>query len=170
MTASQAKLAATGARAFTIARTAETVSLDLLRAVDGTVDALAGVTKVVSGFVSLLSGIAAEVAASEVVEGEYLDPDDKAIDTLERAAGELKDYLTRLVRGKAAIDGDPRLSNHHCEALHDAYEAAMNAVAELVEALQTARAAIITHDLKAEPRDSESFTTASSLIASLRGQ
>lgn len=171
MTLSQTKLAMTGARVAAIARSAETVSLDLLKAIDGTVDALNGVAKIASGFHSLLHGLSDEVNAADVVEGEYIDADDTAIDGLNRAAGELKDYLAQLVRRRTTIDADPRLCEHHCEALHDAYEAAITAVAELVDALQAARAAIIAHDLKAEPRGGpEVFATVDDLIADLRGE
>lgn len=171
MTATQAKLTATGARITAIARSTETVSLGLLRAVDGTVDALAGLSKIVGGFSDLCTTITAEANSAEVVEGEYLDADDQAIDALGRTATDLKDFLAVLVRKRAAIDADPRLCDHHCEALHDAYESAEAAVAELIEAAQVARSAIIAHDLKAEPRGGpEVFATVNALIANLHGE
>lgn len=171
MTATQTKLAATGARVAAIARSTETVSLDLLKAIDGTVDAMTGITKIVDGLVSIIGGVVTEVNATAVVEGEYLDANDVAIDTMARTAGELKDFLTVLVRKRAAIDCDPRLHEHHCEALHDAYEGTINAVAELIETLESARATIIAYDLKAEPRGGpEVFDTVNDLIANLRGE
>jgi hypothetical protein len=171
MTATQTKLAATGARVAAIARSTETVSLDLLKAIDGTVDAMTGITKIVDGLVSLTGGISNEVNAIQVIEGEYLDADDVVIDTMARTADELKGFLTLLVRKRKAIDDDPRLHDHHCEALHDAYEGTINAVAELIETLESARAAIIAYDLKAEPRGGpEVFDTVNDLIANLRSE
>lgn len=171
MTATQARLTATGTRITAIARFTESVSLELLRAIDGTVDALGGLTKVVDGFVDLCSTITAEANNAEIVDGEYLDADDQAIDALGRTATDLKDFLAVLVRKRATIDSDPRLCDHHCEALHDAYEAAEAAVAELIEVAQIARSAIITHDLKAEPRGGpEVFATVNALIANLHGE
>lgn len=171
MTATQARLSATGARITAIARSTETVSLDLLRAIDGTVDALNGLVKVVDGFADLCSSITADANSAEVVEGEYLDEDDQAIDALSRTSIDLKDYLSVLVRKRGSIDHDPRLCDHHCDALHDAYEAAELAVAELIESAQIARAAIIAHDLKAEPRGGpEIFATVNALIANLHGE
>lgn len=170
MTATQTKLAATGARVAAIARSTETVSLDLLKVIDGTVDAMTGTTKIVDGLVSLVAGVSNEVNGMTAVEGEYLDAGDFVIETMARTASELKDFLTVLVRKRAAIDRDPRLHDHHCEALHDAYEGTINAVAELIEALESARAAIISYDLKAEPRGGpEVFDTVNDLIANLRG-
>jgi hypothetical protein len=171
MTATQARLTATGARITAIARSTETVSLELLRAIDGTVDALGGLSKVVGGFSALCSTITTEANSAEIVEGEYLDADDQAIDALGRTATDLKDFLVVLVRKRATIDSDPRLCDHHCDALHDAYEVAEAAVAELIEIAQVARSAIIAHDLKAEPRGGpEVFATVNALIANLHGE
>ena len=171
MTATQMKLAATGARITAIARSTETVSLDLLRAVDCTVDALGGLVKILDGFADLCMGIGIEANQAEVVEGEYLDDDDLAISALGRTVDVLKDALAVLVRKRAAIDADPNLCDHHCEALHDAYGSAEVSVAELIEAAQSARAAIISHDLKAEPRGGpEVFDTVNALIANLHGE
>lgn len=171
MTASQVKLAATGAKISAIARSTESVSLDLLRSIDGTVGALDGLEKVIDGLSALCANVATDAQAADVVEGEYLDADDKAIDALARTASGLKDFLAVLVRKRASIDEDPRLCDHHCEALHDAYERTEVSVAELIEAADVARAAIIEHDLQAEPRGGpEVFATVNELIANLRGE
>lgn len=170
MTPSETRFAASIARIATIARSTETVSLELLRAIDETVDALAGVAKVASGQAELISSVTAEVTDATPSPGAYIDPDDRIIDTMMRTAGELKNSLTVLVRRRAAVDGDGRLRDHHCEALHEAFEAAIAAIAELADSLDTARAAIITHDLKAEPRDgAEVFGTVTDLISNLHG-
>ncbi len=168
MTSSETRFAASNARIATIARSTETVSLDLLRAIDETVGALTGVAKIASGLAELVAGITTEVTGTTSSPGAYIDPDDKIIDTMMRTAGELKNSLTALVRRRTTIDGDGRLRDHHSEALHEAFEAAIGAIAELAENLDTARAAIITHDLKAEPRDgAEVFATVNDLISHL---
>lgn len=159
------------ARFAGIARSAESVSLELLRVIDGTVDALGGLSKVADGLATLVTAIATELNEAVIIEGDYLDENDTTIDSMERTANDLKEYLTRLVCKRAAIDKDHRLCNHHCEALHEAYETAIDSVAELIEALQTARAAIISHDLKAESRGgAEVFASADELIANLRSE
>lgn len=161
----------TGGRIAGIARSTEAASIGLLAAIDGTVDAMQGIAKVMSGFSTMLVSAVDEIEAKKVIEGEYIDADDTAIDAMERAAAQLKTFLTRLVLKRKAIDRDNRLKNHHCESLHDAYEQATNEVAELIESLQTTRSAIIAHDLKAEPRSTaEAYATTDDLIASLRGK
>lgn len=161
----------TGDRIAGIARSAEAVSLGLLTAIDGTVDAMLGISKVMSGLVALFANAAEEINKRPVIESEYIDADDAAIDSLERAANSQKDFLTRLVLKKKAIDLDCRLKEHHCEALHDAYRQAIEEVAELIETLRAVRASIISHDLKAEPRGTaESFATVEALIADLRSK
>lgn len=161
----------TGGRIAGIARSTEAASIGLLAAIDGTVDAMQGVSQIMSGFSKMLSSAVEEIEAKTVVESKYIDGEDIAIDAMERAADQLKTFLTRLVLKRTAIDKDNRLKEHHCEALHDAYESATSEVAELIEALQMTRSAIIVHDLKAEPRASaESFASVDALIANLRGK
>jgi len=161
----------TGERIAGIAQSTEAASIGLLAAIDGTVDALLGIAKVMAGFSAMIAGAAEDIAAQPVAAGEYIDPDDVAIDSMLRAADQLKTFLTRLVVKRATIDRDCRLKDHHCEALHDAYEEATAAVANLVEDLLATRSAVIAHDMKAEPRDDAAdFATVDALIGSLRGQ
>ena len=160
----------TGGRIAGIARSTEAASIGLLVAIDGTVDAMQGIAKVMSGFSTMIASAVEEIEAKTVTEGEYIDANDNAIDAMERASAQLKTFLTRLVLKRTAIDKDNRLKDHHCEALHEAYEQATSEVAELIEALQATRSAIIVHDLKAEPRSTaETYATVDDLISSLRG-
>lgn len=161
----------TGIRMICIAQLSETASLRLLAAIDGTVDALVGVEKVISGLSTMLANAADEIQSMPMVEGVYIDEDDTAIDAMARAASQLKTFLTNLVLRRRAIDEDARLKNHLCEALHDAYECTIGEVAGLIEVLENTRSAIISHDLKAEPRGNlESFSSVEKLIASLHGE
>ncbi len=160
----------TGDRIAGIARSTEAASIGLLAAIDGTVDAMTGIAQVMAGLAKIMSKSCEEIVAKTVVESGYIDPDDVAIDILARTSDQLKDFLTILVRRRASIDCDCRLKEHHCEALHDAYGSAMEEVAELIEVIQVTRSAIITHDLKAEPRNSEAFATVEALIADLRSK
>lgn len=141
-----------GRRIAGVARSTEVASIGLIETIDGTIDTLLGVESVMRGFMRMLSSLAEQVDSAAVNEGQYIDQDDEAINALALAACGLKNFLTRLVIKRGAIDKDKRLRDHHCEALHDAYEAASTAVAELIEVVQETRAAIIRHDLKAEPR------------------
>lgn len=166
-----ATFADTGRRIAGIVRSAEAVSIELLNAIDGTVSAMDGISKIMTGFMEVMDGTSDQIAKSEIVEGEYLDADDSAVDVMERSTALLKDFLTKLVIKRAAIDKDARLKDHHCEALHDAYESAMEATASLIEEIETLRSAIISHDLAAEPRGSaEVYETVDALITDLRGK
>lgn len=161
----------TGDRIAGIAQSTEAVSTGLLAAIDGTVDAMQGIVKIMSGLAAMIANAAEEIEAKNVKEGEYIDPDDVAIDAMGRATDQLKTFLMKLVLKRQTIDKDCRLKDHHCESLHDAYEEAMDEVASLVDVLDVTRSAVISHDMKAEPRgDSPSFATADALIESLRSK
>lgn len=124
---------------------------------------------VMSGLSRIMEKSADEIAAMTVVPGEYIDDNDTAITSIGRAIAALQILLQRLVLRRSMIDKDGRLKGHHCESLHDAYEVADSAVAGLIEVLRNTRAAVITHDLKAEPRGSaEEFATFEDLLANLR--
>lgn len=159
---------AAGHRIAGVARSTEAASIGLIDSVDGTVDAMIGIAKVMSGFDQMTSSMAADIKKRAPEPGNYLDPDDEAIDALGKAASSLKDFLAHLVRKRSAIDCDARLNGDHCEALHDAYEEASSAIAYLIESVESFRAAIISHDLAAEPRDTESFEAVTALIQSLQ--
>lgn len=157
-----------GHRIAGIARSTETTSLELLDQIDGTIATMEGLESIMTGFGRLLSSFIDEVKSKEVLPGEYLDADDIAIDALAKAEEVLKNLLTKMVRRQSSIDKDNRLKDHHCEALHESYERATGAVAEMIELATCARSAIISHDLKAEPRDMSTCVAVDALINSLR--
>lgn len=149
-----------------IIRSAEHVTLDLLEAIDDTVASLGGFARVISGLESMMVGATANVAALQPQQDCYLDQDDVVISHLDQAIQSFNHHLTRMVNKRASINLDDRLQPHHGDALHDAYDEAITATAALLEALHSARSAIIAHDLAAEPR-STPHTTADELIAAL---
>ncbi len=149
-----------------IVRSAEHVTLDLLEAIDDTVSSLNGFSRVISGLETLMVDATASVVESKVVEGCYLDPDDMLIGHFDSAIQSFNHHLTRMVNKRALINLDGRLQPHHGESLHDAYDEAMTATAALLEALHSARSAIIAHDLASEPRLSP-HTSADALLAAL---
>ncbi|WP_412479886.1 hypothetical protein [Azonexus sp. IMCC34839] len=158
----------TGADLAGIAATTESVSISLLAAIDGTVDAMNGITSVMTGLCKVLSACNDHIKSLDANPGDYIDPDGIAVDAMASAASSMQNFLTKLVVKRSAIDRDSRLKDHHCEALHDSYEDATGAVAELVEMILDARASLITHDLAAEPRDTTPFKSIEDLIDNLR--
>lgn len=161
---------AAGHRIAGVARSTEAASIGLIDAIDGTVDTMTGLSSVMSGFDKMLLVLIAQISTKQPKPEKYLDPEDEAIDALSQASSSLKDVLTRLVRKRSAIDRDARLKGHHSEALHDAYEEASGAVADLIETVESLRGAIISHDLAAEPRDSAAYETVAALVESLRAK
>lgn len=144
-------------------------SIDLLKAIDGTVESLLATSDLTLAQAKLTAAFALRVKKIPVQVGAYIDANDNAIDALERAENLLKSKLARIALKRSAIDKDDRLKGHHCEALHDAYESAMDAIAILIDEVQTLRDSIISHDLDAEPRDGiEEYATVAELVTSLR--
>lgn len=159
-----------GYRIAGFARLAEASSITLLDAIDGTIEALSGLASVMSGLDQVLESLAEAIKAKPIKTCQYLDPEDEAIDALAQAASGFKNHLTKLVRRRAEIDRDARLKGDHCEALHDAYESATGAMADLIENIEALRALVISRDLAAEPRDGEAFESAVALIEHLRNK
>ena len=166
-----ANLAPTGNHIANLVGMAEDISLRLLRDIEATVTSLSGTQKILTGLGDLIASKPEEISRLEPTEGDYIDPEDNLIATLSRTSSMLEDFRKKLGVKRSAIDQDDRLKAHHCEALHDAYKGVMSAADGLAEIVEDFRRAIISHDLKAEPRgDLEVFKTADSLIANLRGQ
>lgn len=146
----------------------EGTSLYVLRVIEQTVAALATERKLMDALAEAASALTAGIRSDKPVVGSLFDPDDAVISGFEKAYRLLEANLPRIVRKKAAIDGDTQLQEHHCEELHAAYDTNIEAIANLIEAMKDLRAAVIAHDLAAEGEPSERFDDVSSLVASLR--
>lgn len=149
----------TGDRIADVARSTEAASIVLLAAINGTVDAMHGFAQVSKGLAKILADLCDKVEETPVVESDYFDPDDVALDLLAKTLPALNNVITVLENKRAAIDCDCRLKDHHCEALHDAYDEALESVIDLVDVVEATRHAIIRHDLKAEHRSPGNFDT-----------
>jgi hypothetical protein len=151
-----------------LAPSMESSSLYLLRAIEQTVDSLQAEERFAEAMAAAARRLEGQIRAAVVATGCYLDPDDAAINQIEAGYRALEEYLPALLVKKAAIDADARLDGDQCELLHTAYDRCTAALTALVEASKDLRAAVIGHDLGAEPVDSESFDSAAVLAASLR--
>lgn len=140
-------------------------SLYLLRAIEKTVDALQDIERLSVALAASTLRLAERIRASAAVTGQYLDPDDQAIDEIEAGYRALEACLPQLLVAKSSIDEG---CGRDGESLHVAYDRTIAAWADLIEAGKGLRAAVISHDLAAEPRSSESFESADTLIAALR--
>ena len=145
-----------------------TISIILLNVIDNTINSLSGLTTVLNGFHSMINDVVAFIEKMEIVESQYIDPEDEAIKALKNSSLELQNVLTDLVNKKTTIDSDHRLNDGHCESLHSEYALAISSVASLIEALDEIRLVIIKHDLACEPRNATIFENVNDLIADLR--
>ncbi|WP_114689568.1 hypothetical protein [Polynucleobacter necessarius] len=163
-------LIASGHYIADIARSSEgaTVSIQFLKAVDNTVNALSGLAQTLDGLDKLINTFLESLDNKAVVESQYIDPNDEAINATKKAALSLQAFLAKLLNKKSSIDKYNRLKGDHCESLHDAYDDAITAVASLAESLDEAPLKIIKHDLAAEPRNDAIFESVTDWIADLR--
>lgn len=126
-----------------------TTSLVLLRQIDGTVDALQGFCKSFLSLTSNAETLAADVAASKVAAGCYLEKDPTAAQRLSVSLGKLDKAIGELRSRKRSIDRDSELKRPHRERLHDAYDEAISKATHLIEACNTLVLAVREHDRKA---------------------
>ncbi len=76
--------------------------------------------------------------------------------------------MPKLLLKKESIDHDEALGDDHCELLHTAYDRNISALAGLIESTKNLRAAVISHDIKAEPRTQQEFASLGDVIIDLR--
>jgi hypothetical protein len=157
-----------GDRLIAFGTSVEGNSLYLLRAIAETVDSLEARERLANAIADNASLLAKVISAREPIVGKLLDPDDKAINGIESAYRGLEEILPKMQLKKAAIDEDSSLDDGHSELLHMAYERCMSAVAWMIEAAKNLRAAVITHDLAAEPRSQQRFEDLEVVISDLR--
>lgn len=145
-----------------------TVSIKLLDVIENTIKSLTSLTNILNGHNSQLQDLIEYVSNKDIVESEYIDPDDDAIVALEKSRIELKSVWESLNVKRASVYPSGGLNDHHCESLHDAYDLAILAAKSIVDSIEDMRFAIIKHDLAAEPRDIPLYDNVNSLIAELR--
>lgn len=145
----------------------EGTSLYLLRAIETTVDNLEAGERLARATTENASLLASVIRQKEPAVGQMLDPDDKVINELESAYRGLEQNLPKLLLKKEAIDKDDALKADHCELLHTAYDRIISAFAGLIESAKMLRAAVISHDLAAEPRTQLSFESLGDMMNDL---
>lgn len=146
----------------------EGTSLYLLRAIETTVDNLEAGERLARAVSENANLLIAMIREKKPVVGRLLDPEDKVINELETAYRGLEEHLPKMLLKKGCIDGDTQLDQDQCELLHTAYDRHIEAFAQLIESAKNLRAAIITHDLAAEPRSQQSFESLDGVISELR--
>ena len=146
----------------------ETQSLYLLRAFESTLDNLGTETRAARSTAENAQKLTARVRAAKVVTGKLFDPDDAAISSIETGYRGLEEHLPVITVKKGAAEADKDLRPEQCDALVCGFDEYVDAVARLIESAKDLRAAIISHDLAAEPRPTDSFESPGQLILALR--
>jgi hypothetical protein len=158
------------ARLAAFSSSVEGSSLYLLRAIDETVDSLHHDEKLAVAVTETAERMTRDIQAAPVAPGSYVDPEDVAINAIETGYRGIEERLPKLLAKKSAIDVDQDLNDDQREFLHTAYDRCIGTLAGLVEAAKNLRAAVISHDLAAEPRPSQYFDSPKELIASLQSK
>lgn len=128
------------------------VSLGLLKQIESTCDWLGRLARQIAPLGHHAFALCQSIAASRVVAGKLLDPDDKAIDAIRTAIDSMENMLSMLAHKESFIDQDASLNGDHREFLHASYYAAIRAFGDAIEGGKALVDAVITHDLAAEPR------------------
>jgi hypothetical protein len=128
------------------------VDLRLLCDIEETVDALVADRRTFSGLAKLGRNVEAMLRSRPVESGVLIDETGSLEDGIRETISHAERLLSILAGKKTCIDANNRLRAHHADQLHTAYADAVDAVALLVEAMKGVMAALIMHDLSAEPR------------------
>lgn len=139
-------------------------SLELLRAIEKTVENVVGMSKVFEGIAESVRDLAGRIVVGD--EKAELDPDGKNVEVFATGQAVCEELLARFERCLDSARADARLRED--DGVAAAYEQAIAAVRDLVGAMEDLIVAITVHDGAASGPASEPFTCADDLIAFLR--
>lgn len=142
-------------------------SLYAIRSLSVTLDGLQAMERFFESFAAVLFRIAQETRAVAVAPEDYLDATCVLVDTLEESYRMLDEKPPSVEEMNALIEQDGQYSREQKELLRLAWDRGINSMLMLSEACKDLRAAVISHDLAAEPPPSETFDSAEALIRSL---
>jgi hypothetical protein len=147
-----------------ISSTANT-SLVMLKAVDATVDALVRQQEELGKFL----GIVAELttAVNEAEPTCPLDPEDRLHDGLSDVEGHLKVAVESMKARRNAAREDPRLVGEHEGAVVHEYDHLIDIAAQVHDAVQELRWAVLEHDADLDQPLGEPTASLDELIARL---
>ena len=150
-----------------LAPSLEGSSLYVLRTIDRAVDAMQAAERYIQAFAGILQLQAKEIRDAPVVVGECIDPGDALVDKLEISYQLFEDTLPKLLLIKSRIEKDRTVAEDQRELVILGYDRTLEAMAAYVEAAKDLRAAVISHDLAAEPAPLETFDSPDALLRSL---
>lgn len=140
------------------------VSLDLLKAIDDTVDALAYERDKINAFIITGQNLIDNVDGCS--NDNPIDPGDVLSDALEKAEGALRERFAHHERCIESAKADGRLNGHHENTIIDEYSDTLNLISELYDVTCELRTKIMEYDADLSPVTG-TFTDADSLITHL---
>jgi hypothetical protein len=144
-------------------------NMAFLRNVDRTIDAVIAYTNNVQALNNLIHLTCVKLKAHPVEPGKYIDPDDESISVFKSGYESLESEIPKLLlEKKKALEEHGEVDEDAHVALADEIDRYLEAMATCVECLRDLCAEIISHDLKAEPRNVDTHDNVRDLILSLR--
>ncbi len=155
-----------GIRAFSgqVQEAASSAILDLLRAVDETVDALARVQRSLAHATEMAHWLIGVIMDSD--RGPEIDPEDEIDGLLEQAANATRNMVEGMKIRLRSARGDTYLQGDHEQVIVSEYEACIAGANHLAGAIEQIRTIIKEHDADLSPLTGP-FKSAEALIAAL---
>ncbi len=144
--------------------TSESASVDLLKAVDETVDALVRQQNTLRSHIEMALWFLDQVEAQE--SNAEIDESDEADAAFQRAQAALRHLIENLKLKKGYAQDDGCLNGCHEESVLGAYEETIQYAMELFDTIEHLRIALQEHDADASPV-SVSFGSAEALLTEL---
>ncbi len=141
-----------------------TFSLALLRAIDGTIDSLSTITKVLRQNSDIGSEMLPKVEACRF--GDELDPDKLIVGNLHQAAGKIETLKENLSGGLRSAQTAAELESHRDDVVQP-FEETIAAASELIEIIEQLCSLVEKHDAELDHLVGP-FDDADALIAALR--
>jgi len=140
-------------------------SLDILKAVDVTVDSLAKVERYLDGVARIGSGL---IETIKTTPGECpIDESDFCVSVFEKAEENLRSIYAYMTTCTAHAKADPRLNGDHEESVVEQYQMTMKAVEVLHDTFRDLRWAILEHNASEDDNEGEAYADADALLAEL---
>ncbi|MBI3525247.1 MAG: hypothetical protein HY066_12150 [Betaproteobacteria bacterium] len=140
-------------------------SLDLLKAIEETIDSLGALSEQARVFAGLFSKEAERIIVATQPGGAALDPDLTTEDALLETERAISALHGRLVEKRTVAHVAPELTVE--DGVGDAYDEAIAQVADLHNAIDRLRAALGEHDAEVEGASGNAYQTPEALFADL---
>ena len=146
----------------------EPARLDLLEAIESTVEWCASQQHSVETFIDLFRSLSATL--EKLPRTFILTPDDDAVASLQRAEDSVRDWYAELRRRRQSALGDPDLRGDHESSIFAEYEKLCALLKELHTLCRDCRWLIMNHDARLDESNGETFSNAEELIAGLNAE